>query len=300
MRDVAVILAAGGTGTRFGSSKLWEMINDKYLFQYALDTLLEMFNPPQIFLVVPEGEWTQYRGYLDGAYTGLKIQLVKGGATRADSVTNALMAIPDTFHYVLVQDAARPFLTAKMVNDCIGYAKNNHVGVILASDVTDTIKRVDADQRVLETLDRSQLIAVQTPQVFEVDKLRKAYGVARTEGIVPTDDAGAYELMHYPVHYVLNTSQNLKVTYSRDLIPLKSRYEKQPITLSKEIQFLICLVSFLFLCACFILYKYPMIQLPLVVYALIPFVVGANLIFLDRAFRIFWVATILVSYLMLA
>jgi 2-C-methyl-D-erythritol 4-phosphate cytidylyltransferase len=131
---------------------------------------------------------------------------VAGGATRSDSVRNALAAAPEASVFV-VHDAARPLVTADLVRRCIE-ALEGWDGVIAAIPVTDTVKEVEGEE-VVRTPDRGRLWAAQTPQVFRADALRLAAGEA-------TDDASLVEAMGGRVRIVEGTQENLKVTTPLD------------------------------------------------------------------------------------
>lgn len=227
MKETAVILAAGGSGARYGKSKLWEMAEEKYVWQYALDAIVKEFNSTQIYMVVPEKEYVDYKSILDSIYAGLCIEVVKGGATRAESVQNALKIIPEKFERVLIQDAARPYLSARLLTETIDYCKTHHCGVIAGARVTDTIKQMDAIEDVARTLNRDELAAIQTPQVFNRAKLIEGYRLCTEQGIIPTDDATAYEFTGEKVHVYLHDDINAKITYPHDFEQFCAHLSKQ-------------------------------------------------------------------------
>ena len=132
---------------------------------------------------------------------------VAGGATRSESVRNALAAAPEA-SVVVVHDAARPLVTVELVRRCLE-ALDGVDGVIAAVPVTDTVKEVDAGQ-VVSTPDRGRLWAAQTPQVFRADVLRRASGEA-------TDDASLVEAIGGSVRVVEASPENLKVTTPLDV-----------------------------------------------------------------------------------
>jgi len=145
---------------------------------------------------------------------------VAGGVERQDSVRAGLAALPREISLVAVHDAARPCVSQESVSRVIAAAERSGAA-ILAMPVADTIKRV-RDGRIVETPQRSECYAAQTPQVFRVEVLREALEKAHAEGRVGTDDAHAVEWLGVPVEVVEGDRRNLKVTRPED-IPIAER-----------------------------------------------------------------------------
>lgn len=139
-----------------------------------------------------------------------------GGEMRQDSVWNALCVLPADARHVLIHDAARPFLTPALVRSVCEALQHGACGVIPAVPVTDTIKTV-ADGLVTGTLPRQALMAVQTPQGFSSDLLRRAHAHARETGLSVTDDASLLEALGHSVHVVEGEAANVKITNPDDL-----------------------------------------------------------------------------------
>lgn len=142
--------------------------------------------------------------------------VVSGGDTRQDSVARALLALPDDVDVVLVHDAARPLVPAEVVVAVVSAVRSGRSAVVPAIPVVDTIKEVDDDGRVLGTVDRSVLRAVQTPQGFDREVLRAAHAASDLEAA--TDDAGLVERMGVPVHVVPGHEEAFKVTTPLDVV----------------------------------------------------------------------------------
>jgi 2-C-methyl-D-erythritol 4-phosphate cytidylyltransferase len=141
---------------------------------------------------------------------------VEGGASRAESVASALACVPASAAFVLVHDAARPLLQAALVDRVLGALAAGADGVVPALPLVDTIKRV-VDGVVVETLDRSQLVAVQTPQGFPVATLRAAIAAAGDDLAAATDCAALVAALGRRVICVAGEPDNLKVTTGDDL-----------------------------------------------------------------------------------
>ena len=190
----AVIVAAG-RGTRYGGAKHELTIDDVSLWKRGLDA----FSAAGITQCVVVGD-------VPGG--------VAGGPRRRDSVSNGLDAIGDV-DWVLVHDAARPLVTPSLIDRVVVAASTTDAdGVIPGLPVADTLKRVDGD-RVTSTVDRSDLVAVQTPQAFRLAVLREAH--AADPAIDATDDAMLVESIGGTVEVVAGDPNNIKVTYPGDL-----------------------------------------------------------------------------------
>ena len=143
-----------------------------------------------------------------------RIERVAGGAARSESVRNALALAPDA-DIVVIHDAARPFVTPDLVRACVRVVEGGADGATAAARVTDTIKEADADGRVVRTLDRARLWAIQTPQAFRADVLRRA--LASGDVGAATDDASLVESLGGDVRIVEAPASNFKVTWPEDL-----------------------------------------------------------------------------------
>lgn len=170
----------------------------------------------QIVLVVRDG--------MQGAFEELAkrygfkkpYQLAAGGAERQDSVWNGLAALPAETEIVAIQDGARPCTGAALIAATIAAARDAGAAVA-AQPVTDTIKESDDGRMVSRTLERGKLWAVQTPQVFRVEIIRRALAAVRKKGLQVTDDTAACEMIGQPVRLVPSAAPNPKVTVPADL-----------------------------------------------------------------------------------
>jgi len=147
---------------------------------------------------------------------GIPFYPVPGGELRQDSVYNGLKNLPQECDYVLVHDAARPFFSAKLVVNLIESFAPDLGGVIPGLACKDTIKKV-SQNLVLKTLDRKQLMAVQTPQFFPKDTLIKAHEKARKENFTATDDASMVENLGLSIRVIPGEEKNIKITTKEDL-----------------------------------------------------------------------------------
>ncbi len=193
--SVVGIIPAAGAGERLGADvpKAFAVLGGRPIVELSLDVLRDVCD--RVVVAVPP----------DRAEPP---DFVAGGATRSESVRNALAAAAEA-SVVVVHDAARPLVTVDLVRRCID-ALAGVDGVIAAIPVNDTVKEVE-DEHVLRTPDRRRLWAAQTPQVFRADVLRRAAGA---EG---TDDASLVEAIGGRVRVVQGAPENFKVTTPLDV-----------------------------------------------------------------------------------
>ena len=223
---ITAIIPASGRGTRMQSSvaKQYMELCGKPLLYHTIKAFEES-TVVDIILVVPEGEEDFVRTTIvepNGFYKVKKI--VVGGEARYNSVFNGLLAAEGS-DYVLIHDGARPLVDAALISRCIEAVQKDKA-CIAAVPVKDTIKQIGADGIVEQTIDRSKLYAIQTPQCFDYSLILNAYsrlfrqvatGQMSMEGI--TDDASVVERMtELPVKLVQGDYRNLKVTTPEDIV----------------------------------------------------------------------------------
>ena len=217
--DIWAVLPAAGSGKRFGGDtpKQYLEAGGRSLLAHALDALLAH---PRIAGVVvalaPDDQ--RWPGWAERL--GKPVLRCDGGGERADSVLAALRLVPageDHDPLVLVHDAARPNLHPGDLDRLIAAAEASADGAILAAPVRDTLKRADADARIVATEPRAGLWRALTPQAFRRGALIAALERARDEGVVVTDEAMAIERMGAHPRLVEGREDNLKVTTPADL-----------------------------------------------------------------------------------
>ena len=216
---VALIVAAG-SGERLGADRPKALVElaGRPMLMWSMEALRDTDGIERIAIAMPVDSDEHARG-LDFAAPGPPaIVAVRGGATRSESVRRALDAVGPG-DPVLVHDAARPLLTPELAREVIDAlaADASADAAIAAMPVTDTVKRVDGGGAVHETLDRGELWAVQTPQVFRRAALERALEVPAHELARATDDAWLIERDGGRVIVVRGSDENLKVTTPLDL-----------------------------------------------------------------------------------
>ncbi len=220
MPDFYALIPAAGAGSRLGGEipKQYQALGGKPLLHYAVDVLSAHANVRQVFVVLaPQDDW--FRRYDWSAFDGKLEPLYCGGASRAASVLNGLVALLEVVEpddWILVHDAARPCLTSALIDRLVNELAADNVGGLLALPVADTLKRADASQRVVETTPREHLWQAQTPQMFRYRLLLEA--LRRADPARVTDEAGAVEQLGLKPLLVLGSPGNLKVTWPDDLM----------------------------------------------------------------------------------
>jgi 2-C-methyl-D-erythritol 4-phosphate cytidylyltransferase len=214
MKRIAVVVPAGGDGRRMGGvpKPLLELAG-RPLLERSIRPFLDRQDVHWVIIALPSDLAAAPPHWLMG---DRRIDVVAGGAERGDSVRNALAAVPMEADIVLVHDAARPLVSADIIERCVA-AVTDAVSVIAAIRVVDTIKEVDEDGRVIGTPDRSALWAAQTPQAFPAEILRNAHARAAADGVSATDDASLVARYDGTVIVVEGSSSNIKITHPADL-----------------------------------------------------------------------------------
>jgi 2-C-methyl-D-erythritol 4-phosphate cytidylyltransferase len=216
-RSAALVVAAG-SGVRLGAGrpKAFVMLGGRPLVTWSLDAIAAA-GLPRAVVAVPPGAGASAEDALGaaGERFPLGLAVVEGGATRSASVRNALAAAGDV-DAVVVHDAARPLAAAALFTRTLA-ALEHADAAIAAARVTDTVKEAGADGLVVHTHDRSRLWAVQTPQAFRADVLRRALDVPPEVLAAATDDAWLVERAGGTVRVVEAPASNLKVTTPHDL-----------------------------------------------------------------------------------
>jgi 2-C-methyl-D-erythritol 4-phosphate cytidylyltransferase/2-C-methyl-D-erythritol 2,4-cyclodiphosphate synthase len=213
----AVVVVAAGSGTRLGigDAKAFVPVAGEPMLTRAIRTVFTLAEPTFLVVVAPAGRLDECRA-LVAAVAGPAVDhtpVVVGGADRHASVLAGLAAVPEGVEWVGVHDAARCLTPATQFEAVFAAARTSGVGVVPALPVTDTVKRVEGGV-VVETVDRSALVGVQTPQVFPITGLRAAYARSQQS---ETDDAGVFQAAGGTVSTVPGDADAFKITTRWDL-----------------------------------------------------------------------------------
>jgi len=210
-KKIAVIIAAAGSGTRMGGGipkQFLEIEGKPVLVKTALAFSQNQYIDG-FFVVTGEEYIEKSKKLLEGIDKFMGV--VAGGAQRQDSVYNGLKVLQADMDYVLVHDAARPFVAQDIINRVVEKAVEKGTAVAAVA-VKDTIKTIEDEEQFKSTLPRNQLRSVQTPQGFRKNIIVKAYEKACAEEFYGTDDAALVERMGVPVYVVEGGYDNIKIT----------------------------------------------------------------------------------------
>ncbi|MFO7295383.1 MAG: 2-C-methyl-D-erythritol 4-phosphate cytidylyltransferase [Caldicoprobacter sp.] len=220
-RNYAIVVAAG-QGKRMGTdvSKQYLLLDDKPVVVHALRAFDEQPAIEAIVLVVAPSDVKRVKDSIVSEYEFKKpVLVVEGGQERQQSVYNGLKALGELgdVDIVVIHDGVRPFVTEQMIQDSI-LAADRYGAAVVGVPVKDTIKKVDDEQFVICTPQRSQLWLVQTPQAFKYRLIWEAHEKAVQDGFCGTDDAVLVERLGHPVKMVMGSYCNIKITTREDLI----------------------------------------------------------------------------------
>lgn len=215
---VSAIIVAAGRGTRMGAGvdKLFLEVKGQPVIVHTWRKFDQSVSIDEIIMVVREGMQSAFEELAAEQSFKKPFRFVVGGAERQHSVWNGLEALSPQSEVVAIQDGARPCTHSEVIEATIRAARETGAAVA-AQAVTDTIKESGDGKWIERTVDRSRLWAVQTPQAFHVDVIRRALEEVRHRGLAVTDDTTACEMIGQRVELVVTAYPNPKVTRPEDL-----------------------------------------------------------------------------------
>jgi len=208
INKTAAIIAAAGMGHRLGANLPKSLVKliDKTLLEHAVANLAPV---AQLLIVTaPAGYEKEYKKIL-----GEEVEVITGGVLRSDSIRIAMAKIPNNYEYVLVHDAARALASTRLASEVINQLIRGQQAVIPTLEVIDTIKKVDPQGYVRNTLNRASLKIVQTPQGFNRSVLERAHQASEDA----TDDAALVEALGIKVKTIAGEDQAFKITTKGDI-----------------------------------------------------------------------------------
>lgn len=217
MSKFAVLVMAAGKSTRFGDphyKKPFASLDGRAVWLHAVERFMNRDDVCQTIVVIAPEDREEFQRKFGANLAFMDIDLCEGGAERSDSVRAGLAKVSDQATHVAVHDAARPCVRDKEI-DAVFAAAVEHRAATLATPVAATLKRVDEQSQIVETVPREALWAAQTPQVFERSLIERAHESAGDEPV--TDDAQLVERLGEKVAVVEGSPQNLKITTQDDL-----------------------------------------------------------------------------------
>ncbi len=213
---LTAILVAAGDSRRMGFDKLFATMAGRPVMAHAIHAFEETDCVGEIIVVARKDRLAEIKAIVrDGNFK--KVQsIVPGGKHRQDSVRAGLNHLETVAKYVAVHDAARPLITTEQIERVFEQCRL-HAAASLAEPISDTLKYADTEFFVAGSVDRHQLYAMQTPQIFERRLIEDAYRAVYTESASVTDEVSAVERLGRKVILVPNQGLNFKITYPRDL-----------------------------------------------------------------------------------
>lgn len=215
MRSCSAILLAAGKSQRLGFDKILTLLNGKPVLKYALTSLIESPLVQEIIIVTRQDIIGRVQDLAESLNSLKPITVVVGGAERQDSVYKGLKSVTTNSTLILIHDAARPLLSVSLIEKALTAVTITGAAVV-ARRATDTLKKVNALGEIQETVDRSSIWLMETPQVFEKNLIINAYEKIIHAGKAVTDDASTVELAGGKVVVVESDALNLKITRSED------------------------------------------------------------------------------------
>ncbi|OGV18893.1 MAG: 2-C-methyl-D-erythritol 4-phosphate cytidylyltransferase [Lentisphaerae bacterium GWF2_38_69] len=217
-KELGIVIVAGGSSSRYGEkNKLLELIGNMPIIAHSPMKFRNLSPDNHIVIVSNKENLNLYELILSKFIMNNSFSFAIGGNTRGDSVYNGLQYLKNfDIKYVAIHDAARPLASSKLMVSCLDQCIRKG-SAVAAKKITDTIKSADEKLKIVSTIDRSTLWAMETPQVFNFADILTAYELVRKNKLSVTDDASAMEASGKEVYLVENKEYNQKITYPWDL-----------------------------------------------------------------------------------
>lgn len=213
---LSAIIVAGGSSQRMGFDKLFAEIAGEPVIAHSIRAFERATAVSEILIVAREQRHDEITKISSRGGFKKICAILPGGERRQDSVRAGLDRIDRNANYVAVHDAARPLITSEQIERTFEKCRV-HGSAALAQPINDTLKRADADLLVVGLVDRHQLYAMQTPQIFERKLIEDAYRSLYAENASVTDEVSAVERLGHKIALIVNNDFNFKITYPRDL-----------------------------------------------------------------------------------
>jgi 2-C-methyl-D-erythritol 4-phosphate cytidylyltransferase len=213
--NTAIIVAAGSS-RRMGIDKLFALLAGKPVVAHSIAAFEQCDEIDEIILVVREDRLDEFEQLVKREKFTKVRKVVAGGEERHISVWNGLQAIDSRSNYIVIHDGARPLVTPTLIKKCLALAHEKGA-VSCSAPIPDTVKRASTEQIVTESVERSGLWAMQTPQVFNSGLILQAYAAIMAKNEQVTDEVSAVQRMGKKIALLKNEDWNLKITFARDL-----------------------------------------------------------------------------------
>ncbi len=214
---VTAIIVAAGSSRRMGFDKIFAPLNDRPVLHHSIAAFNACPDIDQIIIVTREERIPEVEALVAAEKLTKVTRAIPGGPERHLSVWNGLKtAETEASHFVAIHDAARPLVTPRLISDCLALARQ-HGAACCASPIPDTIKRASHELLVTESVERQNLWAMQTPQIFSTPLILQAYASLMAHNELVTDEVSAIQKLGKRVALLPNEDYNFKITFARDL-----------------------------------------------------------------------------------
>ena len=213
---LTAIIVAAGRSRRMGFDKLFAIIAGRPVIAHAINAFEQANSVAEIIVVAGEDRHDEIRKMSRDERFKKVRSIITGGERRQDSVRAGLEKLSSDARYVAVHDAARPLVRPEEIERVFEQCRV-HGAAVLAEPISDTLKRADVDLMVAAAVDRHQLYAMQTPQIFDRALIEEAYRAVFANRVSVTDEVSAVERLGRKVFLVPTEDFNFKITYPRDL-----------------------------------------------------------------------------------
>jgi 2-C-methyl-D-erythritol 4-phosphate cytidylyltransferase len=221
---IAAILPAAGLGTRMGAEtpKQFLELDGTPILIHTVRRIAACPQITDIIIATRADVLASLQAKLQAESFRQRLQVIRGGDSRQESVAQALQHVPEDAELILVHDAVRPFVTVEQISRVIEEARKCHAAIlgVPAMDTVKEVKRASLPEDValiIGTIPRERVVLAQTPQVFAAKLLREAFAQAIADGINASDEAGLVERLGHDVHVVLGAERNIKITKPADM-----------------------------------------------------------------------------------
>ncbi len=214
---VSAIIVAAGSSRRMGFDKLFAPLSGKAVVWYSIEAFAKTEEVKEILVVAREDRVDEFEKLVCGEKFAAKVRVVAGGAERHLSVWKGLQAVTEPgSQFVAIHDGARPLVTPALIRACLEQAEV-HGAACCASPIPDTVKRASIELMVQESVERTGLWAMQTPQVFSSGLILQAYAALMAKHEMVTDEVSAVQKMGKKIVLLKNEDWNFKITFPYDI-----------------------------------------------------------------------------------
>ena len=213
---LTAIIVAAGSSQRMGFDKLSQPLAGKPVLAHSIDAFEQTPAVSEIILIVRQAQLSAHENMIRAQKFSKVRRIVPGGDRRQDSVRAGLAAMRSEAEFVAVHDAARPLVRPKQIDQVFAVCRE-HGAAALAEPVRDTLKRVSKEGFIHDSIAREQMYALQTPQIFARELLKRAYDAVFEQSVTVTDETSALHHIGQKVAIVSNDDFNFKITFPNDL-----------------------------------------------------------------------------------